>query len=242
MTLPAGMVALSTKQMVEVDRAMMDDLHIELLQMMENAGRALADLARARYLAGDPRGRRVVVLAGTGGNGGGALVAARRLHGWGADVRVIVSADDAAFAPVPAHQLGIIRRMEIPVVAPHAIESFTPELVLDGVIGYALRDAPRGEAATLIRWANAQAAPSLALDVPSGMDATTGEIRDPAIRADATLTLALPKTGLLQPAAAPYVGALYVADIGVPPSLYARPGLDLLIGPIFAHADIVRIA
>ena len=77
---------LSTAQMIEVDRAMMDDLRIELRQMLENAGRALAQLARDRFLEGDPRGRRVVVLAGTGGNGGGAMVCARRLCGWGAVV------------------------------------------------------------------------------------------------------------------------------------------------------------
>jgi NAD(P)H-hydrate epimerase len=66
--------------MVEVDRAMIEDYHIELIQMMENAGRNLAHLARTRFLSGNPRGREIVALVGNGGNGGGALVAARRLH------------------------------------------------------------------------------------------------------------------------------------------------------------------
>ena len=68
---------LTTEQMIEVDRAMMEDYRIDLVRMMENAGRNLAHLARARFLDGDPRGQRVVVLAGTGGNGGGALVCCR---------------------------------------------------------------------------------------------------------------------------------------------------------------------
>ncbi len=74
---------VTTDQMREVDRAMIDDYGITLLQMMENTGRELARLARSRFLGGDPRASRVEVLAGTGGNGGGGLVCARRLHGWG---------------------------------------------------------------------------------------------------------------------------------------------------------------
>jgi NAD(P)H-hydrate epimerase len=75
--------ALTSAQMIEVDRAMVEDYHIELAQMMENAGHCLAKLARRRFLDGDPRGKRVTILAGSGGNGGGALVCARRLHTWG---------------------------------------------------------------------------------------------------------------------------------------------------------------
>ena len=71
---------LDTEQMIEVDRAMMEDYRIDLVRMMENAGRCLAILARDRFLDGSPVGKRVTVPAGSGGNGGGALVAARRLH------------------------------------------------------------------------------------------------------------------------------------------------------------------
>jgi NAD(P)H-hydrate epimerase len=93
----------------------------------------------------------------------------------------------------------------------------------------------------LITWANRQAAPILALDAPSGLDTSTGTIYEPAIRATATMTLALPKAGLLTDQAAPNVGELYLADISVPPALYAGPALQLAVGPIFAANDIVRI-
>lgn len=253
---------LTTEQMVEVDRAMVEDYRIDLVQMMENAGRALAVLARLRFLDGEARGRRVDVFAGTGGNGGGALVAARRLAGWGADVRVYVAADDAVFALVPAHQLGIVRRMGIPVGRPVGPDAAADsgvvaagsgavgessraageiDLVVDGVIGYGLRGSPRGEAAGLIRRAGTQGAPILSLDVPSGLDATSGTVYEPAVAASATLTLALPKQGLRAPAAAEHVGELYVADIGVPPELYSRPPLRLDVGPLFARAEILRI-
>lgn len=213
---------LTTAQMIEVDRTMIEDYRIELIQMMENAGRNLAHLARSRFLGGDPRDRRVTVLAGTGGNGGGALVAARRLHNYGAHVQVVITEDDAAFTPVPAHQLAIARRMGLPVTPATAV-------------------AETAATAVLIHWANAQAAPILALDAPSGVDTTSGTVFDPAVCAAATLTLALPKVGLRAPGVAAHVGELYLADISLPPELYAEPALGLAVGPIFAENDIVRV-
>jgi len=81
---------VTSDQMREVDWAMMEDYGILVLQMMENAGRNLAQLSRKRFLDGDPRGRHVLALAGSDGNGDGGLVCARRLHNWGASVRVLL--------------------------------------------------------------------------------------------------------------------------------------------------------
>jgi NAD(P)H-hydrate epimerase len=233
--------ALTTSQMIEVDRAMIEDYQIGLLQMMENAGRSLAHLARQRFLGGNPRGQTVTILAGTGGNGGGALVCAQRLHNYGADVRIFTTKPDEAFAPVPGQQLAILRRMGVPVALAQNVEAATAVLIIDGLIGYSLQGAPRGAAADLIGWANQQNAPVLALDVPSGLDTSSGTIYDPAIRATATMTLALPKVGLLAETAVSHVGELYLADISVPPALYANPSLQLEVGPIFAASDILRI-
>ena len=233
---------LNIQQMIEVDRAMMQDYKIELIQMMENAGRNLAHLARIRFLDGDPLEKRVIVLAGTGGNGGGALVCARRLHNWGAKVQVFISRPDEEFAPVPAHQLDIIRRMNVAVGSAYQLNNTEhPMLIIDGLIGYSLKGAPRGDAADMIRWVNSQSAPILALDAPSGVDTTTGRVFDPAIRATATMTLALPKDGLHAEGVEPYVGELYLADISVPPALYSEPALGLAVGPLFAQSEIIRL-
>ncbi len=238
----AAIPYLTTEQMVEVDRAMIEDYKIELIQMMENAGRNLAHLARSRFFQGDPRGRQVAVLAGTGGNGGGALVCGRRLHNWGARVRAFVTADDSRFTPIPRHQLGILRRMKVPVAQADALADLaTIDLVVDGIIGYSLKGAPHGSAAEMIRWANDQTAPVLALDAPSGVDTTTGTVFDPAIKAAATMTLALPKAGLRAAGVEDQVGELYLADISVPPELYAEPALGLRVGPLFAGDDILRL-
>ena len=245
MTLPiyAGEVPyLTTEQMVEVDRAMMEDFKIELIQMMENAGRNLAHLARIRFFDGDPSGKRVVVLAGTGGNGGGALVCARRLHNYGAQVSVLVTRPDANFTPIPVHQLDILHHMKVPVSQAVAVTAVdTPDLIVDGIIGYSLQGAPRGTARDLIQWANEQGAPILALDVPSGVDTTSGTVFDPAIKATATMALALPKEGLRAPGVEAQVGELYLADISVPPALYAEPALALEVGNLFAESDIIRL-
>jgi NAD(P)H-hydrate epimerase len=234
---------VTTEQMIEVDRAMMEDYQIELIQMMENAGRNLALLARMRFLNGHPGGKRIAVLAGSGGNGGGALVCARHLNNWGADVRVYTTKADDAFTPIPAHQLNILHRMHVPVNAADAVSQLnTPDLIVDGIIGYSLSGAPRGTAADLIRWTYGQTAPVLALDAPSGIDNTSGAVFDPAIRATATMTLALPKAGLRSSGAADNVGELYLADISVPPALYAAPALQLKVGAIFEESEIIRLS
>jgi len=241
---PIGEVPdLDTEQMIEVDRAMIVDYEIELIQMMENAGRNLAHLARERFLQGDPRAKRVVVLAGSGGNGGGALVCARRLSNWGAAVEVYLTKEPEDFRGVPALQLGILRRMQLAISTSGGTgalpsESSHVDLVVDGMIGYSLSGPPRGQAAEMIRWANGHPAPILALDAPSGLDTASGEVFDPTITAAATLTLALPKQGLRSQRA--HVGELYLADISVPPALYEQ-SLGLEVGPLFAESDVIRL-
>jgi NAD(P)H-hydrate epimerase len=233
---------LTTAQMIEVDRAMVEDYHIQLTQMMENAGRNLAHLARVRCLDGQPRGKTVVVLAGTGGNGGGAMAAARHLQNYGAVVLVILAKPAAELSGVPAQQLDILRQMGIPLYDASRLESLeTIDLIIDGIIGYSLESAPQESAAEMIRWANQSTAPILALDVPSGVDAGSGTVYDPAIVAALTMTLALPKEGMRAPDAADKIGELYLADISVPPALYAGSGLRMVVEPLFASSDIIRL-
>jgi NAD(P)H-hydrate epimerase len=233
---------LTTGEMREVDRLMIETYGIELLQMMEHAGRNLAQLARVRFLDGNPSGRRVIVLAGTGGNGGGALVAARWLHNAGASVQVLLSADPDRMTSVPRHQLNILHRMGVAVA--HGTQSASDvgaDLILDGLIGYSLKGAPHGTTADLIAWANNSPVPALALDVPSGLDSGAGIAYDPTVRAAATMTLALPKVGFRATEAIPFIGELYLANISVPRELYAEPSLGLHIPPIFQQDDIVHL-
>src|SRR6516164_10687180 len=168
---------VTVAQMREVDRIMVDELHIELLQMMENAGRCLAAHTRS-WLSEQLTGRRVVVLAGTGGNGGGGLVAARRLTIWGAAAAVVLGQPRSAVRGVPARQLEILDRMGVPVwtaeqFVPHALAR--ADAIVDALIGYSLHGPPREPIAALIRATNRADAPVIALDIPSGLDGDSGE-------------------------------------------------------------------
>lgn len=206
--------ALTTDQMREVDRIMVEDLGIDLPRMMENAGRNLAWLAGDRFSP-----KSVTVLAGSGGNGGGGLVAARHLANRGLRVTAVLARYE--LSEVAAAQADMLRAIGVAF----SEEPGEADLVIDALIGYSLQGDPTGRSAELIEWANHQPAPVLALDVPSGLDTTTGLIGDPCVRATATMTLALPKVGL--EFAPTVVGELYLGDISVPPAVYSAFGIDL---------------
>ena len=221
--------ALTEAQMREVDRIMVEDLGIELIQMMENAGRNLAELALRRFRPGS-----VIVLAGPGGNGGGGLVAARHLVNRGLEVTVSVSRAPSDFGGVPAHQLATLDEMHVPRGVGAVSEA---DLIIDALIGYGLRGNPRGETRNLIEWANRSDIPVLSLDTPSGLDVTTGVPADPCVKATVTMTLALPKAGLV---GSPQAGELWLADISVPPSVYEA--FDMEVGNPFAADTLVRVS
>jgi NAD(P)H-hydrate epimerase len=223
--------------MAEVDRLMIERFGIPLMQMMENAGRALAEQAR-RMLAGRLAGRRVVLLCGAGNNGGGGMVAARHLHNRGAHALVKLAAEPARLKQVPALQWNTLQALGLDSQSDPDLTA--ADLIIDALLGYGLRGDPRGLIAEWIEQANRSGRPILALDAPSGLDTTTGQAGWPCVRATATLTLALPKTGLLAQPAAPFVGELYLADIGVPPELYRLLGIEA--GPQFETDSIVRLA
>jgi NAD(P)H-hydrate epimerase len=226
---------LSVEQMREVDRIMVEELGISLVRMMENAGRNLAQVAR-ELLDGDPAARSIVVLTGPAGNGGGGLVAARHLTVAGAQVAVALSAPVERFAPVPAEQLTIAQRLPIPIH--ERIESLgEPDLVIDALLGYSQRGEPQGRARELIRWSAGRRV--LALDVPSGLELSSGTLHTPYVTAEATMTLAAPKTALAVAAATGAVGSLLLADISVPALVFER--LGLAHATPFARGSVVEL-
>lgn len=218
---------LTEAQMIEVDRVMIDDLHIELIQMMENAGRNLAQLVIDLY-----RPPTVAVLAGSGGNGGGGLVAARHLANRGVDVTVTLAKPVAALAGIPAHQYDVVQRMGLAVEK----DPSPADVTIDALIGYSMKGAPRGRVRDLIEGVDESAGAVVALDAPSGLNVTDGSIPGVVVNADATMTVAAPKIGLRL---ADQVGDLYVADISVPPSVFDAFGS--LSPPDFTRSSLLRL-
>ncbi|HQS99446.1 MAG: bifunctional ADP-dependent NAD(P)H-hydrate dehydratase/NAD(P)H-hydrate epimerase [Hydrogenophilales bacterium 16-64-46] len=179
--------------------------------LMEKAGAAAAEYAAT--LAHDT-GAPVLVLAGPGNNGGDAFVAARRLAARGLRVVVASRADPARLPPDAAHaRAAWIAAGGRCLSAFPASQNFC--LLIDGLFGAGLAREVTGIDAQWIAQANALACPRLALDVPSGLDADTGQIRGIAMRADVTLTFLGAKPGLLTADGPDYAGAVFVDTLGV---------------------------
>lgn len=210
---------VTADEMREVDRIAMEETGPNLYQMMENAGRNLALMA-IEFLGKNWQKTKVVVLAGGGGNGGGGICAARHLANRGVDVRLVV-AQSERLSKVSGWQRKIFQSAGGTEIDRSRLPHQRPDLILDALVGYGLKSAPDENIAQLIRWTKLSRAPVLALDVPSGLDATTGETPGECIAPNWTMTLALPKTGLLPKR----TGDLYLADIGIPVAAYRRLGL-----------------
>ncbi len=212
--------AITTMQMREVDRIAIEETGPNLFQMMENAGRSLS-LSAIEMLGQQWRKATVVVLAGTGGNGGGGICAARHLANHGVNVRLgIVNPD--RLGEVASFQRKIFRATSGKEVVLAELLNEHADLIIDAIIGYSLQSAPRGKPLELIQWANETKGPVLALDVPSGIDSTTGNAPGSYVKVQRTMTLALPKTGLLPER----TGDLFLADIGIPQMVYQRIGVQ----------------
>lgn len=177
--------------------------------LMERAGAAAADIA-ASMLVG--RDGRVVVLAGPGNNGGDAFVCARHLHERGFDA-VVVAATASYAQPDAAQARAALERTDVPIVG--ALPSDRPALIIDGLFGVGLSRAPGEPWSTWIGWANAIEAPILALDVPSGLDASTGVASASTIRATATATFIALKPGLLTCDGPDHCGEISVHALGL---------------------------
>ncbi|MCS6827095.1 MAG: NAD(P)H-hydrate epimerase [Caldilinea sp.] len=230
---------VSIEQMKAIERLMTKTYGIDPLLVMENAGRSLATLAQ-RLLDGDVADRSIVVLAGRGPNGGGGLVAARHLTNWGAWVQIVCCHPPDRYQGATARQLRILQAMGASLAwAEEGWELPPADLLIDALIGYGLRSAPRGPSRDLIRLANSSAAPILSLDAPGGIDTASGKIFEPHLQAAATLTLALPKDGLRHPEVARACGALYLADVGAPAALYRQMGIDVPL--LFRRSPLVTL-
>lgn len=211
--------AVTAAEMREVDRVAVEEVGLQVLQMMENAGRALAWHVR------DVGDGTVVVVAGNGGNGGGGLVCARHLANRDVTVEVILDRPAADLTGAAAHQFETLSAMDVPTheTVNDVLQSREPSVIVDALVGYGLEGALRTPASTLvdaITMAGRGETSVVSLDIPSGRNATTGNAFVPVVEPDRTVTLALPKTGLDRG-----VGRLFLADIGIPAVVYERGGI-----------------
>ncbi len=217
-------------EMREVDRRAIEEFGIPALVLMENAGRGAAAeaarLYRERALTGP-----ALAFCGAGNNGGDGFVIARHLANAGLDVRIYCCfqrgrADRAREAGI---NLTACERMGLPirdVATAQQVDGVRAELapgalLVDALFGVGLSQPPREPFLALLRMLDEAGLATLAVDVPSGLDADTGRPLGVEMHADVTAAMACPKVGFRRPEAVAYVGRLVVIDIGLPAALTA---------------------
>jgi NAD(P)H-hydrate epimerase len=221
------MKAVTRQEIASLDREASEKYGIPSLILMENAGRAVSEAVLRCF----SEARKIAVLAGKGNNAGDGFVAARYLSKI-RNVTVFLFSDPEKFKGDALINFQSLRNFPVEIVefsedSPALnfpdISSF--DLLIDAIFGTGLRGTVEEFYLRILEAINGSGVPVLAVDIPSGLDADSGKPLGEAVKAERTVTMGLPKVGLLTPSAAEFVGELEVADIGYPLKLLEREDL-----------------
>jgi NAD(P)H-hydrate epimerase len=219
---------LTSAQVKQVDALAHERFGIAVDWLMEAAGWQVARFC----------GQPAAVVCGVGNNAGDGLAAARHLHRWGRLASVCCVDADRLRGPA-ARELDALRRIGVVVSSELTLDN--AQVIIDAIFGIGISRAPEGRFAEWIDSINASGKPVIAVDIPSGLDADTGVAYAPTVQATATVTLGLPKPGLLKADGPRLSGGVLVADIGVPFEVYEALGIDVPPG-LFAKEQLVRLS
>ncbi|MFH1893288.1 MAG: NAD(P)H-hydrate dehydratase [Candidatus Zixiibacteriota bacterium] len=224
------MKLVTAKQMQAIDAEAIQNRGIPSIELMENAGRGIAELART-ILDDDVTVTDIALFCGKGNNGGDGFVIGRYLHEWGASVHFYLlgmigdlKGDAAVNCNRAVEQNLPISEMKSEGDLPYLIAT---DLVIDAIFGTGFEGEVRGLAAPCIELMNASGAPILAVDAPSGLNCDTGEVSGVCVQAFATGTLALPKIGQFLYPGRSYVGTLEVIPIGIPDDVVEQAAIKI---------------
>ena len=245
------MKLITAQEMRDLDRRAIEEFEIPGEELMEHAGRGVAEIIRRMVEVAGFLSPHILFLAGRGNNGGDAFVAARHLKAVGYSVEVWLAASSTQ---VKGDALKHLSKMKAAGISLRELPTkddwddavygrpAPAEVLVDGLLGTGTKGPARGPVAGAIEYINKSAGEGLvlAIDLPSGLDADSGEAAGEAVRADATVTMGLPKRGLVQPSALEYVGTVEVADIGLPPECVAEAPEDSDLRMIYTH-DLRRV-
>ena len=226
------MKLVTAAEMRELDRRAIEEVGIPSLVLMENAGRTTYQVLRREFPDLDGE---VAVLAGRGNNGGDGFVVARYLAQAGLPVAVLllgqkdqVKGDARVNLNILAHQgLEVMEVLDESQLNPVLHRLAKADLIVDALLGTGLDKPVQGLLAVLIDKVNHLRPPVLAVDIPSGLSADTGEVLGAAIQAEVTVTYGWPKVGQVVPPGRDYVGRLWQVDLGIPPDLAREAPLEL---------------
>ncbi len=208
----------------QVDRRCVEQFHLPVAALMENAGSGVAHIVTRYAMPGEA----ILVLCGSGNNGGDSLVAARHLANRGYHLHIMLIAEPEEFTPIAAGHLATIRAMDVPITdisnsdAPFAhwlAATGESACIVDGMFGTGLSRPIVGRLPALVAAVNAAERLVISVDIPSGLDCDTGQPLGLAIRAGHTVSFCGMKIGFAQASAAAYTGQISIADIGAPATL-----------------------
>jgi len=225
---------ISKDQMIEVDRILMEEYNVPVELMMEHAG---LNLARLSTIKTEDANTLFQVIAGSGNNGGGGIVAARRLASWGREVEIYFPKGKRALYDTPRRQS--IRAQKIGVPLFDGLPSRTKKdcLILDCYIGYGYKNRKDEISSTVFSFLQ-NSNKIISLDVPSGLDITSGE-NIGNFEPLATLTIAFIKKGLMT-TKNQFIGELWITDIGVPSKVYQNK-IGINWSGLFDSKDLMKL-
>ncbi len=234
------MKVTNSEQMREIDRQTIDRFGVPSITLMENAGAEISEIAISEFNTTKP-----VIICGRGGNGGDGFVCARHLAMRGIQSKVFLLSNSEYLKGNPKINFGILTKGFSGMVElytgindsnmtelSHAVQE--SDLIIDAIIGTGLSKSPVGVSAQAIELVNSVRTPVLSIDMPSGVDGSTGQIPGIAVNADLTCTFGLPKIGQLLSPGAKFVGRLILVNVGFPDVLLDDPAI---LGNVLTDID-----
>lgn len=214
------MKVLSGSEMAQADRRA-QELGVPQVVLMERAGVGMACIALERFAP-----RSALILAGGGNNGGDGFVVARELHRAGVEVSVLPIGEE--YSGAPKVSLDTLRNLDVRLVGLTKLEEELGrvDLVVDALLGTGVRGAPRARVAGVIEKINSLEVPVLAVDIPSGVNADTGEVEGVAVRAAVTAAAHAVKLGCVISPGREYAGENIAVDIGIPAEADVKPVVE----------------
>ncbi len=219
---------LTSAQVAEVDRLAADRFELPVEWLMEAAGWQIARHCRGQ----------TAVLCGKGSNGGDGLAAARHLQRWGR-LHSVAALDRGSLKGAAARMAAALEAVGVEIADRPRFDGSV--LLLDAIFGTGLNRSPEGTAAAWIEAINSSRKKVIAVDLPSGLDADSGRALAPAVRADVTVTLGLPKAGLLAGDGPALAGEVWLVDIGIPRQAYEMVGAAMP-AHLYAMHDRVQLS
>ncbi|MBN2301868.1 MAG: NAD(P)H-hydrate dehydratase [Lentisphaerae bacterium] len=234
------MKTANCSQMRAFDSATINDHNIPGVELMDRAGLGVARCVKRIMSISEPKLSRTIMIAGKGNNGGDVFAAARYLHEWHIEIEVRLTCHASDISGDAYYHFEKMRALHI-AIREMADESDWSEIntihsdsgcvLVDGILGTGISGSSRGTAAAAIRYINRHSLHSIvvAVDIPSGLNADTGEPGGDTVLADVTVTMGLPKRGFAEQSAIEYIGSLEIVDIGIPESLLMNHASDVEI-------------